>query len=324
MANFPVLVADIGGTNARFAWAESSTLTLTHKVTFKVADFESPLAAAQHYLKLLEAEGKGSYRPPQEAVFAVAAPLDGDRVTFTNSKWSLSCLAMQRDLQLDKFTALNDFEALSYALPYLRDDQLRAWPGSSLIPPNGTLAVIGPGTGLGVAALVRTPQGWQSLPGEGGHASLAPQNDLESAILAQVRQDYGHVSAERLLSGIGLPLLYRTLLQLKGRSTSELTTEWIVSAGLGGDEQARETLDIFCAFLGGFAGNVALTFGAQGGLYVGGGIVPRLGDFFFSSSFRERFEAKGRYREYLKKIPTVLILETDVALIGALRHLNDR
>jgi glucokinase len=323
MANFPVLIADIGGTNARFAWAESSALTLTHKVTLKVADFESPLAAAQHYLKLLQTEGKRSYRPPQEAVFAVAAPLAGDRVTFTNSKWVFSCREIQRDLQLDQFIALNDFEALSYALPYLRDDQIRAWPGS-LIRPNGTLAVIGPGTGLGVAALVRTPKGWQSIPGEGGHASLSPHNEFESAILTQVRQDFGHVSAERLLSGIGLPLLYRTLLQLKGRSTSEVTTEWIVSAGLGGDEQAKEALDIFCALLGGFAGNITLTFGAQGGLYIGGGIVPRLGDFFFASRFRERFEAKGRYSDYLKKIPTTLILETDVALIGALQCLNHR
>jgi glucokinase len=184
--------------------------------------------------------------------------------------------------------------------------------------------VVGPGTGLGVAALIRTRDGWHAVPGEGGHATLAPHNELESEILARVREVHGHVSAERLLSGIGLPLLHKTMLQIKGLAVRECPTPLLLAAGLEGDTQARETLHVFCAMLGGFAGNVALSLGARGGLFIGGGIVPKLGDFFFASEFRERFEAKGRFADYLSKIPTALILDTDAALYGALNGIEHR
>jgi glucokinase len=211
---------------------------------------------------------------------------------------------------------LNDFEALALSLPRLSAAQLR--PHGQLPQTKGTLAVIGPGTGLGVAGVMETPMGWVALAGEGGHATLAPCDDFESAILAQVRQTFSHVSAERLLSGIGLPVLHNAVAQVRGGTIDVITAELIVERGLvGSDAICAETLDTFCALLGSFAGNVALTMGARGGVYIGGGIVPRLGERFFTSRFRERFEAKGRFQSYMKNIPTALITDTLAALTGA-------
>jgi glucokinase len=322
MPKFPVLVADIGGTHARFAWTKAPDEPPGYAMTLKVAEFESPLIATQHYLTLLRRTlGEDDLRPRQ-AAFAVAATLRGDVVKFTNSRWDFSCAAFQRELNVERFLALNDFEALAFALPHLGLSQLRSW-GVSSARPAGNLAVLGPGTGLGVAALVKTQAGWQAVPGEGGHATLAPADDFESALLAQVRKSFDHVSAERLLSGVGLPLLHAVILQIKGQTSAEVTAASLVSGALAGDSQASETLHHFCALLGGFAGNVALTFGAQGGLYIGGGIVPRLGDFFFASKFRERFEAKGRYSAYLKDIPVAVITDPDAALLGAVYRLQN-
>jgi glucokinase len=182
----------------------------------------------------------------------------------------------------------------------------------------GTLAVVGPGTGLGVAAVVPVAGQWVAVPGEGGHATLAAADDHESAVLAAARREFAHVSAERLLSGIGLPVLHRAAAAVDGAVVDDLTAELIVERGLGGiDTACGRTLDLFCALLGSFAGNVALTTGARGGVFIGGGIVPRLGQRFFDSRFRERFEAKGRFQPYLQAIPTWLITDTLVALTGA-------
>jgi glucokinase len=184
--------------------------------------------------------------------------------------------------------------------------------------------VIGPGTGLGVGSVVRTRDRWLALPGEGGHATLAPGDDFESAVLAAARCEFPHVSAERFLSGIGLPVLCRSVAAVlgQGEDVSSLSTEQIVQQGLARSSQAcSRTLDVFCALLGSFAGNVALTLGARGGIFIGGGIVPRLGERFFESAFRERFEAKGRLRDFLVGIPTVLITDTLVALTGATQAL---
>ncbi|MBI5717975.1 MAG: glucokinase [Burkholderiales bacterium] len=245
--------------------------------------------------------------------------------------------------------------------------------------PLAARAVIGPGTGLGVAGLVpcptdaaepgepprgsggppqavqavqavqagqagqaghdepaepsRAPAGatrWLAIAGEGGHVSLAADDDFESTLLAAVRRQHAHVSAERLLSGIGLPDLHQAVAQVRGAAAPALRTEAIVAAGLaapgesGADALCRETLEHFCALLGGFAGNVALTLGARGGVYIGGGIVPRLGDLFLRSRFRTRFEAKGRFTDYLRAIPTWVIVDTQVALSGAAMALQQR
>ncbi len=316
------LVADIGGSNARFAWL-SPEGGVSHVRTLPVAAHAGLVEAAQQYLRDVQAELGTAYQAPRRAAVAVATAVDGDEVELTNSHWRFSQAAARQALGLDRLLLLNDFEALALSLPRLGAQQLRAH-GSALPRPAGTLAVIGPGTGLGVAGVVQTSRGWLALPGEGGHATLAPADEFESALLAHVRRSHAHVSAERLLSGIGLPLLHSAVAAVLGQTAPVLSTEAIVEAGLEPrrDALCERSLDSFCALLGSFAGNVALTLGARGGVYIGGGIVPRLGDFFFASRFRERFEAKGRFRGYLEGIPTALITDTLAALDGAAQALE--
>jgi glucokinase len=316
-AHFPHLVADIGGSNARFGWLAGVGESVAHVRKLPVVDFETPALAVRTYLRDLENELGNAYRAPRRAAFAVATAVGGDHIDFTNSCWSFSRAAVQRELQLDELLVLNDFEALAFSLPYLKPSQLRAHAGN-MIAPTGSLAVIGPGTGLGVAGLTQTQQGWAVLPGEGGHATLSAANDFESELLSRVRREFTHVSAERLLSGIGLPVLHAALADVLGKPCSKLAAEAIVEFGLAkADSICDQTIDVFCALLGSFAGNVALTLGARGGVYIGGGIVPRFGDRFFESAFRERFEAKGRFSRYLSQIPTALITDTLAALSGA-------
>lgn len=315
------LVADIGGSNARFACVDAAG-GLVHRRSLPVADYAGPLEAVQAYLQEVRQSPAGAgLAMPRRAVVAVATAVSGDRVELTNSHWRFSQAELCQGLGLDSLRVLNDFEALALSLPRLKAGQLRA-QGMEMPKPAGMLAVIGPGTGLGVAGVVQTAQAWLALPGEGGHATLAPTDEFESQLLAAVRRRYAHVSAERLLSGIGLPLLHAAVADVLGRSAPSLSGEALVEAALlGGDELSLRCLDSFCALLGNFAGNVALTLGARGGVYIGGGIVPRLGDFFFQSRFRDSFEAKGRFRSYLQAIPTAVITDTLVALEGAAQAL---
>jgi len=317
-AGYPRLVADIGGTNARFGWlsAPGAAVSQVHKLP--VPDFAGPAEATQAYLAWLATAPGGDARAPRHAAFAVATAVAGDRISFTNSHWDFSRSAVQAALGLQSLLMLNDFESLALSLPGLGAGQVRAHPGVPR-PVGGALAVVGPGTGLGVGAVVPDGRGgWVALPGEGGHATLAPADDLESALLAAVRRRFAHVSAERLLSGIGLPVLHQGLAQVQGEQAATLTAAEIVDRGEAGtDALCGQTLDVFCALLGGFAGNVALTIGARGGLFIGGGIVPRFADRFFRSAFRQRFEAKGRFQPYLAAIPTALITDTLAALGGS-------
>jgi glucokinase len=322
-ADGPWLVADIGGTNARLAWVGRADGPIEHVRTLPVVDFATPADAIRAYLQGLAMQFGGSWPAPRRAAVAVATAVGQDEVVFTNSHWRFSSAALQAELKLDSLQVLNDFEALALSLPRLAPNQLRAF--DRLPTARGTLAVIGPGTGLGVAGVMHTRHGWMALPGEGGHMTLAPADDFESELLRRVRGQYPHVSAERLLSGIGLPTLHQGVAAVMGLAAPELATHAIVDAGLNGDDPVcSRTLDQFCALLGGFAGNVALTLGARGGVYIGGGIVPRLGDRFFHSAFRERFEAKGRFQDYLAAIPTVLITDTLAALTGAALAIEQR
>lgn len=320
---WPRLVADIGGTNARFGWVEASGAPVTQVSKLAVSGFARPGDAVRAYLAGLSDTLGAAYRPPRQAALAVATAVVGDRVAFTNSHWAFSQQALQAELGLQRLRVLNDFEALALALPHLGPGQLRAH--GALPAAGGMLAVVGPGTGLGVAGVLRTPCGWQALAGEGGHATLAAGNDFEAQLLACVRREFDHVSAERLLSGTGLPVLYRAVAQVLGLAAQPgWTAEQIVAAGLArSDPAADRSLDAFCALLGGFAGNVALLLGARGGVYIGGGLVPRMADRFFASDFRTRFEAKGRFSGYLRAIPSVLITDTLAALTGAAAALED-
>lgn len=329
---FPRLVADIGGSNARFGWLASARTGVEHIQKLSVLDFAAPGLAVRAYLADLSSELGDAYRAPRRAAFAVATSVVGDQVDLTNSGWRFSQAALRAELGLDELLVINDFEALALSLPNLHPSQLRPISSKVTAPvgkPHGTLAVIGPGTGLGVAGVVETRNGWVVVPSEGGHSTMPAADDFESAILSCVRREFPHVSAERLLSGIGLPLLHGAISEVLGRTSkiipaARLTAEQILERGLiegvstpGGDAICSQTLDVFCAQLGSFAGNVALTLGARGGVYIGGGIVPRLGERFFQSKFRERFEAKGRFQTYLKGIQTVLITDTLAALTGA-------
>jgi glucokinase len=315
-AGLPWLLADIGGTNARFGWLGDAGGDVRHVRSLPVAAFDGPAQAAAAYLDEIRSEVP-ELAAPRRAAFALATPVVGDDVRMTNSHWHFQRGAAQAALGLQGLLLLNDFEALALALPHLQPAQLR--PHGRLPERRGTLAVIGPGTGLGVGAVVETASGWVALPGEGGHATLAASDDFESDLLAWVRRSHAHVSAERLLSGMGLPLLRDAVAAVTGRGVeAPMPVEAIVERGVAGtDALCAQTLDVFCALLGGFAGNVALTLGARGGVYIGGGIVPRLGERFFASAFRERFEAKGRFHAYLSEVPTAVITDTLAALTGA-------
>ncbi|MEN9417689.1 MAG: glucokinase [Pseudomonadota bacterium] len=312
----PWLVADVGGTNARFGWVEDPALGVRHVRQLAVAQHASPADAAAAYLDSLRQPGAHVRPAPRRAALAVATAVGGDQVSFTNSPWGFSRTALREALGVGELQVLNDFEALALSLPRLGPHQMRTHGAAP--HPRGMLAVIGPGTGLGVAAVVQTPLGWQALAGEGGHATLAAADDFEAALLRHVRQRHAHVSAERLLSGIGLPVLHEAVAAVRGEAAQALEAPQIVERAVAGTDAAcAHTIEAFCALLGSFAGNVALTYGARGGVYIGGGIVPRLGELFFGSRFRERFEAKGRFQPYLQAIPTALITDTQVALTGA-------
>lgn len=324
-AAYPWLVADIGGTNARFGTVAEPGAAVEDVRVLPVAAHAGPAAAVRAYLAG-QAPGRAQ---PRSAAFALATALDGDRIELTNGAWSFSRAGTQAELGLQTLLCLNDFEAQALSLPRLSANQLRPWgaiaPAAAEVAVGTVLAVIGPGTGLGVGGVVRAPGRWIALPGEGGHATLAPADDFESAVLAHARGEFPHVSAERFLSGIGLPVLCRAVAAVLGGSedVAALPTEQIVARGLSGESAAcARTLDVFCAMLGGFAGNVALTLGSRGGVFIGGGIVPRLGERFFQSQFRQRFEAKGRFQSFLAGIPTALITDTLAALAGAAQALE--
>ena len=319
--DFPRLVADIGGTHARFGWLAAPGLVPSRVRTLSADAYAGPAEAARAYLDEVAAGCDGAPadgRAPRHAALAMATTVAGDRVVFTNSRWDFSRRELKASLGLDSLLILNDFESLAMSLPGLGAQQLRA---HRICPPlvGGALAVVGPGTGLGVGAVVPAPGGqWLAVPGEGGHVTLAAADTLESELLAWLRQRHEHVSAERLLSGIGLPLLHQALAAVQGMTVEVLSAADIVKRGVAEtDALCSQTLDCFSALLGSFAGNVALTLGARGGLYIGGGIVPRFADRFFASQFRQRFEAKGRFQPYLALIPTALITDTLAALGGA-------
>jgi len=312
----PLVVADIGGTNARFGWVERAGQVPVEVQTLPAAAFEGPGEAMRHYLAALppglraQAQGRGLH-----AGWALATAVSGDEVVMTNNHWRFSRREEAQRLALENLRVFNDFEALASSLPHLTPHQLRSWDGR-MPSLQGPLAVIGPGTGLGVAGMVPTRAGWQPLAGEGGHMTLTAHDAFEDEVLRHARTVWPHVSAERLLSGIGLPLLHEAVCRVHGEPVQPTKTEEVVAQGLAGHVAARRTLEVFCAMLGGFVGNVALALGARGGVFIGGGLVPRLGELFFESEFRQRFESKGRLSSYVAEMPTVLITDTLAALQG--------
>ena len=312
---FPALIADIGGTNARFALADSDQRISAERV-LRCADYSDLVQAAAAYLHDMPGPR------PRRAAVAVATPVTGDWIQFTNSPWSFSTEAVRRALGLERLLILNDFTALARALPLLEPDERRA-VGGGIAVAEAPIGLIGPGTGLGVSGLVWSGSHWIPLQTEGGHVTFSACDEREWAIRQILRRRFGHVSPERLLAGPGWVEVYTALAELEGWKAEDLTPGEITRRALAGTcPHCLEVQELFCAALGTAAGNLAITLGARGGVYIGGGIVPRLGDFFDRSAFRARFEAKGRFSDYLAAIPTWVITAAHPALRGAAAALH--
>ncbi|MEM5435111.1 bifunctional transcriptional regulator/glucokinase [Paraburkholderia diazotrophica] len=308
-ADGPRLLADIGGTNARFA-LETGPGEITQVLVYPCADYPGVAEVIKKYLK------DSKIGRVNHAAIAIANPVDGDQVSMTNHDWTFSIEATRRQLGFDTLLVVNDFTALAMALPGLTDSQ-RVQVGGGTRRQNSVIGLLGPGTGMGVSGLIPADDRWIALGSEGGHATFAPMDEREDLVLQYARKKWPHVSFERVAAGPGLEVIYRALAARdKKRVPATLEVSEIVKKGLDGDPLAAETIDVFCGILGTFAGNIAVTLGALGGIYIGGGVVPRLGDMFARSSFRQRFEAKGRFEAYLKNVPTYVITAEYPAFLG--------
>ena len=317
---YPRLLGDIGGTNARFAWQARADAPLTDVAGYLCDEHDGLQTAIRQYLF---AHDKSA---PRGCAIAIANPITGDTVRMTNHHWSFSISSLQRELGIERLAVINDFTAVALSLPALTEADLRQiGPGTAVT--GAPLAVLGPGTGLGVSGLlVAAPGNFVPITGEGGHVTLAAGDDREAAVLQWLRHRFGHASAERALSGPGLVNLYEAACSLSGQTASAFEPAEVIARagnGRGSDGACVAALELFCNFLGSVAGDLALTLGARGGVYVGGGIAPRLTAEIARSSFRERFESKGRFRDYLAAIPTFIIdVNVSPALVGATRALD--
>jgi glucokinase len=310
-----LLVGDVGGTNARFAIAtwKDGLPVLSHHESFPAEQYPT-------FLKGVAAFIDGCEVKPSGGVIAVAGPVEDGAIDLTNSPWAVS-EAELATLGLNPVKLINDFEALAWGAPIVPADSLVHLGGPEAGDPHATLAVLGPGTGFGVSALVRDAHGREmAMPSEGGHACFPPGDTVEDEILRILRERYDRVSIERLICGPGLLNMHRALARIEGREThiddpAEITREALEDW----DSPCGATLARFCAILGAVAGDIALTTGAKGGVYIAGGIAPRILDFLQASPFRRRFERKGRFKDYMADIPTWVITHKHAALLGAAR-----
>lgn len=315
------LLADVGGTNARFAWQARAGAPITDVRVLPAAQYPRLQDAMRTYLDEL---GRGT---PQAAAVAIANPVTGDLVRMTNHHWSFSQVQMKAEFGFRTLRLLNDFTALALALPDLPPEEC-VQVGGGAPQAGAAIGLVGAGTGLGVSGLLPDGRGgWVPLEGEGGHVTMPASTARERLVMDGLVRRYGHASAERVTSGHGLLDTFGLLCEADGVDTGTVAdASEVTDAALAGTHpQALEALNMFCAVLGSVAGNLALTLGARGGVYVGGGIVPRLGPWFRSSPFRERFETKGRFRAYLQDIPVwVITASQSPALMGAARALDER
>lgn len=306
------LIADIGGTNARFALLRG--LDVHSEQVLACADFPDIVAATEHYFGMVGATS--AEQRPVEASVAIAGPVTGDLIRMTNHVWQFSAAGMRRQLGLQRLIFMNDFTALALSIRHLPPEDLRA-VGVGRAVAGAPIALIGPGTGLGVSGLIPALGAWIPLQGEGGHVTLSVMTEREMAILGVLRREFSHVSAERVVSGPGLLNLYQALCTLEKTTPESLTPAQITQRAVAGTCRiCIETVSTFCALLGTLASNLVLTLGALGGVYIGGGIVPQLGQFFVSSRFRDRFEDKGRYASFLADVPAYVITTRLPAFIG--------
>ena len=321
-ANDPctLLVGDVGGTNARFAvarWSDGGPV-LEHHESF-------PAERHPTFLEGVQAFVDGCAVKPSGGVIAVAGPVTDGTIDLTNSPWRVS-EAELRTLGLDPIRLINDFEAQAWGAPIVPAESLERLGGPEAGDPHAAIAVLGPGTGFGVSGRARDVDGRQvALPSEGGHACFAPNDAVEDEVLRILRRRYERVSIERLVCGPGLLNLHRALAEIDGRESHIDDPAAITRQALADPNSVcGATLARFCAILGSVAGDIALTFGARGGVYIAGGIAPRILPFLKASPFRERFERKGRFQPYLAEVPTWVITHEHAALLGAARVAFDR
>ncbi|MDP9109248.1 MAG: glucokinase [Pseudomonadota bacterium] len=313
----PRLLADIGGTNARFALERSPGQIDSIRV-LRCAEHAEFADAVEAYLKLVDQPNL------LHAAIAIANPVQGDQIKMTNHDWAFSIEATRRRLNLDTLLIVNDFTALAMALPQLEAAHLQQIGGGKSVR-DGVIGLVGAGTGLGVGGLIPSEGRWIALGSEGGHATFSPADERELAVLRHCWKTWSHVSAERLISGPGIELIYQALAAEAAVSQPGTpATAEIVQRGLAGnDPLCAAVLDCFCGMLGTVAANVAVTLGTIGGLYIGGGVVGHLGSYFARSPFRTRFESKGRFAGYLAQIPTCVITAPYPAFVGVAAILSE-
>ena len=309
------LVGDIGGTNARLALVDTEG-HIRHPKTYAAADFSTVTEVIGAYLE----STVGRKRPPRAAI-AVAGPVVDGEIEFTNIDWRISEGELVGTFEFESARLLNDFAAQALAAPLLPAENLRrigpAVRGCDAAP----LLVVGAGTGFGVSCLARSERGDIAIACEGGHATFAPSDDMDCEIAQIFRRNRSRVSVERVLSGQGLFELYLAMAEIAGIPAQHLDERTMTAAAQGGDTLAQDTVTRFCGILGSVAGDIALTTGARGGVYISGGIAPKLIDTLMAGEFRRRFEDKGRLAAYMAEIPTALIVHPYAALLGAARTL---
>ncbi len=308
------VVADIGGTNARFAWIGADGRPVGER-SLRVADYPGLIEALDSFR---------AGRRVRAACVAMACPVEDEEVHLTNADFGFTKTAVRRHFGLDTFEVINDFTAQALAMPHLAADEA-VTIGPDLTAPTGPMAVLGPGTGLGVSGLLPVDGRWVPISGEGGHVSFAPRDAAECEILMVLTRRFGRVSVERILSGQGLVDLHTARAEIAGRPFAEAPAAADITGGaLAGEPFAKATIDSFLGILGGLAGDLALTLGAFGGVYIAGGIVPRVRPLLENSPFRRRFEDKGRMGRLLARVPTRLVVAPWPALVGCAARLRER
>ncbi|MBW4933567.1 glucokinase [Marinobacter sp. F4206] len=316
-ADHYALVGDIGGTNARFALVEQGSSRLEAVEALPCRDYGNFEDAVVDYLR------RAGVAAVSEACFAVASPVSGTRVRMTNNHWCFDTDEIRSRFGWQSFKVVNDYTAMALGVPHVGSDRLVhvcGGPGDA----RGPRLVMGPGTGLGVSALVPISHGWVPLMTEGGHVDFAPTDDTEMAVLRILKARFGRVSVERILSGQGLLNLYRAHAEIQGVAAPLDAPDKVTAAALGqADALARHTLRHFCEILGRVAGNAVLTLGSTGGVYLCGGILPRFLDFFLESPFRVGFEDKGRMRPLVERTPVYVVTEPHTGLLGAAEALGN-
>lgn len=319
-----ILVADIGGTNARFGLVDIAgtrntppNYTALHQQSLKCADYPDIASMIRAYSEVV------GEPLPAFACLAIAGPIHKGRVRMTNLDWEFSIDGLRQTLEMQALDVLNDFAALAYATPHLRGEALRELH-SGLAAKEAPILVLGPGTGFGMAALVPCEQRWKIVPTEGGHCNFAPGNEQEIAILQYMLRNQAHVSVENLLCGKGLVRIYRALASIEGKPAEDYEPADVSAKGQSGEDPlCRQAVERFCAMLGSAVGDKALSLGAQGGVFLGGGIIARIAEFIPETQLVERYLHKGPMKSYVEQIPLHMIIEDRAALVGTAAWMMD-